>query len=237
MIRLLLTLIAFQGAFALPEGELHFSIGGKSYVTQNAVALVQKKGEKTRVMIAVKDIQQRFMLMLTADLVKGDELKPLHLTTVDGALALTLRTELGILAVLPVTQLAKPTGDTYSERLEVDSGQWEDEPNENPDDTRNQMGHARKRRRKVRTEYRRVKPRWHQMTREERIRTGEGVIANRAFQDTYFSLTLTPVIQSGKVSAYHGAFSGTGRFSRSISGAEIRQIQDGAFNVRVEYAP
>lgn len=237
MKRLLPLLVAVHGASALPEGELHFTLGGKNYTTQNAVALVQKKGTKTRVMIAVKDIDQRFMLMLTADLAKGDELKPLQLSTVDGALALTLRTQHGILAVLPATQLAKPTADMYSERLEVDSGQWEDDAMEEPAGDRNRAAHVRKRRRKMRTEYRRVKPRWHQLTREERLRTGEGVIANRAFQDTYFTLTPTPVIQSGKVSAYQGAFSGTGRFSRSISGAEIRQIQDGAFNVRVEYAP
>ncbi|HMV36862.1 MAG TPA: hypothetical protein PKD60_13270 [Turneriella sp.] len=237
MKRLLLTFLAVTGAFALPEGELRFALGGKTYATQHAVALVQKKGEKTRIMIAVKDIDQRFMLMLTADVAKGDELKPLQLTTVNGALALTLRTQQGILAVLPATQLAKPTADTYSERLEVDSGQWEDDVDVDAADDRHRSGRLKKKRRKMRTEYRRVKPQWHQLSREERIRTGEGVIANRAFQDTFFTLTLTPVIQSGKVTAYQGSFSGSGRFSRSISGAEIRQIQDGAFHVRVENAP
>lgn len=229
-------LVAVNAAFALAEGELHFTLGGRHYKTQNAVALLQQKREKVRVMIAVKDIEQRFLLVLTADLAKGDELKPLQLTTVDDALALTLRTPRGVLAVLPAIQLAKPTADLYSERLVVDSGQWEDDPEDRAAGERNQAGHWRKRRRKIRTEYRKVKPRWQNFTRDERLRTGEGVIANRAFQDTHFTLTLTPVIQSGKVSAYRGAFSGTGRFSRSVNAAEIKQIQDGAFNVRVEYA-
>lgn len=237
MKQILLIFFAFQGVFALPAGELHFTLGGRTYATQHAVALVQKKGEKTRVLIAVKDIQQRFMLLLTADVNKGDEMKPLQLTTVDGTLALTLRTQQGILAVLPARQLAKPTADTFSERQEMETGQLEDDPDHVNAHDLQRVWQAPKKRRKMRTEYRRVKPRWHQLSRDERLRTGEGVITNRAFQDTYFTLTLFPVIDGGKVTGYQGSFSGTGRFSRSISGGEIRQIHDGAFNVRVEYAP
>jgi len=237
MKKLLPILLALQGAFAISEGELQFTLGGKRYATQNAVAMLQKKADKTRVVIAVKDIEQRFLLLLTADVAKGDELKPLQLNTLDHALALNLRTQQGVFAVLPPTQLAKPNADTYVERVEVDSGQWEDEPGSIDSSDRNRPAQPKQKRRKIKVEYRKVKPRWHQMTREQRELTGEGVIANRAFQDTYFTLTLTPVIVADKVTAYQGAFSGSGRFSRSISGADIRQVQDGAFYVRVQHAP
>ncbi len=238
MMRLLLfTFLAVGGAFALPEGRLQFALGSKTYATQHATALLQKKGEKTRILIAVKDIEERFLLVLTADVAKGDEIKPLQLTTVDGSLALTLRTQQGTLAVLPATQLAKPTADTYCERVEVDTGQWEDLAENGKGDDRNGERHLLKKRRKIRAEYRRVKPRWQQMSREDRIRTGEGIIANRAFEDTYFTLTLTPLLQGDKVVSYQGSFSGTGRFSRSISGAEVKPIENGMFHVKVEYAP
>lgn len=236
MKRYLLALLFVQGVNPLAEGELHFKLGGRTYTTQHATALVQKIGEKTRVMIAVKDIDQKFLLVLTADVAKGDEEKPLQLTTENAALGVTLRTPQGVLAVLPQVQLAKSTADTYSERLETDTGQWEDDQDVVTNEANRQHMREGRRRRKMKVEYRRVKPRWHQLSREERVRSGEGVIANRTFQDTFFTLSVTPVKNAGKVTAYHGTFSGTGRFSRSISGAEVRPIENGVFKVKVQYA-
>lgn len=235
MIRfLLITFAAFSGAWALAPGELSFTLGGKSYTTQNARAVIQTKGGKTRVMVAVKDISQRFMLVLTADLAPGDEGKPLQLTTDTAALGVTLRTAQGSLAVLPRLQLAKITDTTYSERVEVDTGELEDEPGQQADHHKD--GHHKRKRRKIRTEYRRVKPRWHTMSRAERLSTGEGVIENAAFRDTFFSLRLIPVKVGEKVVSYEGSFAGVGRFSQSISGAESKPLQNGVFNVQVEYA-
>lgn len=218
---------------ALSEGELRFTVGNRTYVTQNAIAALQTKGDKTRVMIAVKDVEQRFMLTLTVDVPRGDEQRALRLSTEDSALALTLRTPQGALAVIPNVQLAKPTADTYAVQVTKETEEWEDDPTVE-DAAAKQRG---KKRRKVRTEYKRVRPAWHTMTPEQRRQSGEGVIANHAFDDTYFTLTLTPVIEAGKVVSYEGAFSGTARFSQSISGAEVVPVKNGAFKVRVQYAP
>lgn len=218
---------------ALSEGELHFTVRGKTYTTQNAIAALQAKGDKTRIMIAVKDVEQRFMLTLTVDVARGDEQKTLRVSTEDTPLGFTLRTPQGALAVIPSVQLAKPTNDTYSVQFTKETNEWEDDPadQESPTKRRN------RKRRKVRTEYQRVKPTWHTMTSEQRRQTGEGVIANHAFDDTYFTVTLIPVIEAGKVISYEGVFSGTARFSQSISGAQVVPVNHGAFKVRVQYAP
>jgi hypothetical protein len=235
--RALLPLVFLHFTTAITAGALRFQVGAKSYATEHAVAMIEKKGAKSRIMIAVKDIEQRFLFLLTADVPAGDELKALRLTTADSQLALTLRTPEGLFAVLPETQLAKANNELYTERVEIATEEYEDDPAEPPNHDERKLQRERKKRRKVRSEYRKVAPRWQKLTREERIRSGEGIIANRAFQDTYFTLTLTPVIQAGKVTAYQGSFSGTARFSQSVSGAEIRRISEGMLNVGVQYAP
>lgn len=233
------TLLCATSAWALDQGELQFSVAGKTYSTAHAQAVVHTQKGRTRIYIAVKDVTQRFMLLLSADVEKGSETKPLFLTTEDSNLSISLRTAQGALAILPYQQMAKPTALEYTERVDVDSGQWEDDPNEAPETHGHHHGHKkeRRKRKKIRSEYRKVKPRWHTMTRQERLASGEGVIQNGTFKDTYFVLQLTPVVSANKVVSFTGTFSGSGRFSRSIAGAEVKPVQNGAFNVRVENVP
>jgi hypothetical protein len=241
MRRFVLTLlISSAGAWALGEGELRFDLAGKSYSTAKAKGAVFVKNGKSRIFIGVKDATNKFILTFTADIPNGDEVRPLNLTTEDSSLAVSLRTTQGSLAVLPQVQLAKNTDITYMERVDVISSEMEDDPDDRdyPGTHGHKNGHYKKRqRRKVRSEYRRVKPRWVGKSKAERMRLGEGIIQNKSFRDTYFSLQLTPVLSQGKVVSYTGSFSGTGRFSRSISGAEIKPISNGVLNVGIEYAP
>lgn len=221
---------------ALPSGELRFQLGDRSYATTNALAAIEKKGANRRVTVAVKDIAQRFLFILTVDLPAGNELKPLELSTATDAVSLVLRTQQGSLAVLPQIQFAKPTDEMYSERVEVDTGELEDDPTVN---TQRSSAHdtvKKRRRHKKRVEYRRVKPRWHTMSREEKLQTGEGVIRNGSFANTSFRVRLVPVVSQGKVVSYEGSFGGVGRFSNSVSGAHLKSIQGGVFNVQVQYA-
>ncbi|MBX3722589.1 MAG: hypothetical protein KF713_12175 [Turneriella sp.] len=212
---------------------MKFSIGGKNYTTTNAQGLIQAKKGKTRIMIAVKDVEQRFMLMVTADVAAGQEKETLTLNSEDSEVTVSLRTRQGTLAIMPHTQLAKIDPQmAYIERRDVDTGQTEDDPEDNERDRHSQR--PRKRRAKMKSEYHRVKPRWHEMSRADRLKHGEGVIQNNSFRNTFFALRLVPVLSQGKVVSYTGTFSGAGRFSNSISGGEIRPVERGEFHIKVE---
>ena len=219
--------------FAVEQGELKFSVGGKDYSTAHAQGLLQAKQGKSRIFIAVKDVEQRFMLMVTADVPVGREKEVLTLNSDDSDITVTLRTRQGTLAIMPQVQLAKIDPQmTYVERRDTETGQTEDEPEEAD---RGKLARPQgKKRPKMKSEYHRVKPRWHGMSRAEKIKSGEGVIQNNSFRNTHFALRLVPVLSQGKVVAYTGTFSGAGRFSNSIQGGEIRLIQGGEFHVKVE---
>jgi hypothetical protein len=234
-----LMLLLGSSLFALGEGELRFTLAGRNYSTQNAAALVQTKNGKSRIVIAVKDINQRFLLMVTADVAAGNETKPLHLTSADTDLAVMLRSSQGVFSLLPHQQLAKETNLTYVERVDIETGELEDET-EAPAEIQDRLQgrhHARRKRKKIRSEYRRVKPDWTRMSRRDRLNTGVGVIENGAFRDTHFTLQLTPNVVNGKVVSYQGSFSGSGRFAQKSSSGEIRLLSGGEFHVRVEHAP
>jgi hypothetical protein len=227
-------LFSLSALHAINEGELRFRIGAAEYATANALGLIQARKGKTRICIAVKDVASQFMLVMTADVEAGAEAKPLVLTTEDSALAVSIRTRQGAMAVMPPVQLAQDDPNVqYAERFEVDSGETEDDPDFKSHDHNG----SKKKRRRIRSEYRRVKPAWHGKSKGERLRSGDGLIGNDAFREVYFSLRLVPVVTQGKVVSYTGSFSGTGRFARSISGAEIKPIEGGTFRVRVEHAP
>ncbi|MFO1527471.1 MAG: hypothetical protein U1F16_15985 [Turneriella sp.] len=234
-----LLLILTSSLWPVEQGTLQFNLGGKTYSTSHAQAVVQKKKGKTRILVAVKDVTQRFMLMLSAEVENGAETKPLFLTTYDSNLSVSLRTSQGALAILPIQQLAKATPLEYTERVLVETGETEDDPNYSTGQSHDAHHHKREkhRRKKIRSEYRKIKPRWHTMTKEERLASGEGVIENGMFRDTFFSLQLTPTVSGGKVTGYSGTFAGSGRFSKSISGAEIRPVENGILNVKVENVP
>lgn len=228
-----------SSAWALGEGDLQFTLAGKTYKTQNAAALVSTKNGKSRIVIAVKDISQRFLLMMTADVVAGRETQALSLNSVDAEIAVTLRTQQGAFALLPQQQLAKETNLTYSERVEIVTGELEDEAESDADTADRLHGRHRekRKRKKIRSEYRRIKPAWTNMSRSDRLNSGAGVIENGAFRDTHFTLQLTPNVVNGKVVSYQGSFAGSGRFARANSSGEIKSISGGSFHVRVEHAP
>lgn len=222
---------------ALNLGELQFVIGGKRYSTTSAQGAIVVKNGRARIHIAVKDTTARFMLILTADVAKGEEIKPLTLTTHDSALSVSLRTMQGSMAVLPHQQLARINDLTYTERVEVQTDELEEVPEQPGRHHEGHGKHEKKFRKKIRSEYRKVRPRWHTMSIKDRLATGEGVIENGAFRDSFLSLQLIPVVSGGKVVSYDGSFGGSGRFSKSISGAEQKAIQGGAFSVRVQNVP
>lgn len=232
----LLTLLMFTGAVqALADGELSFTIAGKHYSTAGAQAVIENKGGKRRLLIAVKDKAQKFLLVFTAMLANGDETRAQTLNTSSSELSLNLRTMQGTFAVLPAFQMATGTGIAYSESIAVESGELEDDPNHKPQ-AHDSRDFKRRKRKKIRQEYRRTEPHWKKLSRKERIERGEGVIQNAAFKDTYFTLQFTPVLSQGKVVSYEGTFSGTGRFARESGTSEVKPVQGGQFKVLVQYA-
>lgn len=228
------------GIWSQNQGDLGFSIGGAQYDTRNAQAVVKNLSGKKRLMIAVKDVESRFMLVLTADVNDGEELQPMNLNTQDSTLTFSLRTRRGVLAVMPQVQLVKPDAQmTYVERTERETGELEDAPEPEGivrNDEHRKEQKQRHKRKKIRAEYRRVKPKWHTMTKKERLQNGEGVVRNNSFRDTFFAVQLVPVVTAGKVVAYTGTFSGAGRFSGSVTGSDIQSIHNGKFHVKVENA-
>ena len=232
-------LLTMAPLIAVGEGELRFNLGGREYSTQHAAALLSTRNGKSRIVVAVKDINQRFLLMLTADVAAGSEKQPLHLSSADSDLAVTLRSSQGVFALLPHQQLAKDANLTYVEKVHVETTELDDEV-ESPAEVQDRLHgrfHARRKRKKIRSEYRRVKPAWAKMSRQDRFNTGAGVIQNEAFRDTHFTLQLTPNVVNGKVVSYQGSFSGSGRFARQTGTGEIKSLSGGVFHVRVEHAP
>lgn len=223
-------------AHALNPGELQFTVGGKKFSTTKAQSAMTVKNGKVRILIAVKDTTAKFMLIITADVDAGDEKKPLILTTEDSSLSLTLRTLQGSLAILPHQQLVRSADLTYTQRVEVQTDELEEEPR-GPQKHNGEKHQGAKLRKKMKAEYRQVKPVWHAMSKKDRLATGEGVIQNGAFRGTFFSLQLNPVVSGGKVVSLTGGFTGSGRSSNSISGAELKPIHDGVFSVKVQHAP
>jgi hypothetical protein len=69
---ILLLLVFSNSSIAAGEGDLQFALAGRQYATQNAVGLLRIKNGKCRILVAVKDINQRSCFMVTAD-VPGNE--------------------------------------------------------------------------------------------------------------------------------------------------------------------
>ena len=216
---------------SIERGVMQFSLNNTVFTARGAEGAIIDVNGKKRIFIAVKDRTAGVLLMITADVASGNELLPLNLTTVETELSVSLRSRSGVLTVLPQMQLSKDINMRYNERIEVAS---------NEDEVVEEVGNDGKKhsvvRKKVKTEYRRVKPVWHSMSRDERRDTGQGVYENQAFKDTFFSVQLVPEVANGKVVAYTGTFTGTGRFSNGINTSMIKTLQQGSFNVRIQYA-
>ena len=102
---ILLLLVFSNSSIAAGEGDLQFALAGRQYATQNAVGLLRIKNGKCRILVAVKDINQRFLFMMTADVPVGHEKQSLHLSSADTDLSVTLRSSQGVFALLPHQQL------------------------------------------------------------------------------------------------------------------------------------
>lgn len=225
---------------AIEPGTLQFTLGGRSFTTTNALGALEAKNGRVRIHIGVKDVTAKFMLVITADVAQGEEKKPMVLTTEDSSICLTLRTAQGSLAILPHQQLVRSTDSLYTQRVEVETDQLEEVPSSNyatQSDKHTNHHQEKKYRKKIKVEYQKVKPKWHGMSRKERFASGEGVIENGAFRNSYVILQINPVLSGGKVVTINGTFGGSGRFSTSISGAEQRPIQNGSFSVKVQNVP
>ena len=214
------------------RGVMQFTLNNSTFVANGAEGAIIDSNGKKRIFIAVKDRTAGVLLMITADVAKGDELLPLNLTTVSTELSVTLRTRSGVMTVLPQIQMVKDTQIRYNERIETVSDAEENVEEIGSDGKKHVVS-----RKKIKVEYRRAKPKWQTMTPNERLLVGEGVYENKAFKDTFFSVQLVPEVVNGKVVAYTGTFAGSGRFSSAMNTASVKNLQQGSFNVRVQYAP
>lgn len=236
----------------IPEGTITFTLDGKTYSLADAKTALIQKSDKTQLIIGVTDRNARVQFALTAEL--SSFTTPQQLSTEANSISLTVITTKGMYSVVPTVTLARDDFMQYVHRKEIETGEMEDDPNDQPEerDPRCRSEHntlqlqsaqriahehcKQKRRKKVRVEYVQKPPTWINKTREERLRTGDGVMQEKQYADTYFQVNLTPTVVDGKITQLVGSFGGTVRFAEGQFKGRTVRLSAGTFTVPVTYS-
>lgn len=230
--------------------DVTFSIDNKQYQLTGGHAVVTKKKGKIQLIIAVKDLTAKAMFALTAELPTTALENPQELTSEYNALSLVLMNQKGIYSLVPHTTLARDDFMRYHAREEIMTDEMEDDPDdrieEKLNDCRNHQyvelcqkitREKRRRRRKIRVEYKKHGPTWVSKSRDERIRTGDGVMREEKYRDTMFILRINPVVENGKLIRLNGTFGGVVLYNEGMAPAIKTPIQGGQFSVQVQNVP
>jgi hypothetical protein len=230
--------------------DVTFSIGNKQYQLSGGHAVVTKKKGKIQLIIAVKDLTAKAMFALTAELPLNALENPQELTSEYNALSLVLMNQKGIYSLVPHTTLARDDFMRYHTKQETITDEMEDDPDDRIEEKLHECRHhshvehcqkitkeKRRKRRKVRVEYKKTGPTWVSKSRDERIRTGDGVMREEKYRDTLFILRLNPVIENGKLMRLTGTFGGVVLYNEGMAPAVKTPIQGGQFSVQVQNVP
>ncbi|HRP70518.1 MAG TPA: hypothetical protein PLY93_13400, partial [Turneriella sp.] len=167
----LVGLFSVTALFAVSEGELTFSVAGDNYVSHGAQGVLQTLKNQKRIVVAVKDRDAKFLFALTVDVPQESETQTLHLNTHDSVMSVVFRSTKGSMAIMPVVQFAKEDPNAIEiERIEKETNEYESESPADAKLRKRRHNDPHPPRKKLHVEYRRVKPRWHSMTKEERLR-------------------------------------------------------------------
>lgn len=224
--------------YAGPElGSALFTYEGRQLEMQNIQCGIMKIKGKNRIIIGGQDKVSKVQMALALDIPEIPTTEFTADTRTDD-LTFTMKSAFGQAVVLPSVQFARGAGMEYVEKTTEDTGQWEDDPRDNDPRIAPNGYHQKNKRkiRKVRPVYKKVKPAYLRMSKEERIRTGKGVFENRKFRDTYFMVHLKPVLDNqGKITEFSGTFTGIARTGKGREKGKNGVVQGGAFKVKVNY--
>lgn len=241
--------------FALPgmlaaDPDISFSIGGKQYQLTGGHAVVTTKKGKTQLIVAVKDLTAKAMFAITAELPPRALESPQELTSEYNALSLVLMNQKGVYSLVPHTTLARDDFMRYHAKEEIITDEMEDDPDDHnteklqacgnhnhPELCRKITNEKRRKRHKIRVEYKKHAPTWVAKSRDERIKTGDGVMREEKYRDTLFILRLNPVIENGKLMRLNGTFGGVVLYNEGMTPAVKTPIQGGQFSVKVQNVP
>ncbi|HRP69415.1 MAG TPA: hypothetical protein PLY93_07785 [Turneriella sp.] len=241
------------------EGAISFTLDGKTYSLADAKTAFIQKGDKSQLIIGVTDRTARVQFALTVE--SPMFTTPQQFTTSSNSISLTVLTTKGMYSVVPEITFARDDFMRYNRRKEVETGEMEDDPNDTSDNLppecrtmhntlqlqtaahkasyeRCEKRHKteRKKRKKIRVEYVQEPPTWVNKTREERLRTGDGVMREEQYRDTFFQVNLTPTLVDGKITQLTGSFGGTVRFAEGQFKGRTVTLSTGSFTVPVTYS-
>lgn len=255
--RLIMPIFLFAGSL-YAEQTISFNVAGRRYQLTGAQAMVSEKRGKVQVILGARDLTQKTMVALTAEVPKLEG--PVELSSEYNAVSLMIMNNKGVYSIAPHTTLARDDFMRYTKRTEVETGQLEDDPEDKPedrieecrrehrfdnnrekhlqrfsDDCKRQMREQRRKRKKMRAVYSKEGPTWVNKSRSARIASGDGIVRERKYRNSSFFLQLTPVMANGRIKELQGSFAGVVVYNEGSGAALDVPLQSGTFTVPVTY--
>jgi|GEM_PF-3493762 len=245
------TLLIFSGLFcaATADSGMGFTIGGRQYQLNGGQAVLYTVKGRTQLILAVRDPQSKAQIAITVEVPAGAlNGTPLELTADFHPVSAVIINAKGIYSFVPQLTLARDSFMKYVKKEEVITDELEDDPHDRPQDRLSEcrhglsdnceklMHHHRRKRKKVRVKYTTHGPTWVNKSREERIATGDGIMREEKFRDTFFMLRLTPVMSGSKVTRFTGSFAGVMVYNEGMNPAVKLPIQGGIIDLQVHDA-
>ncbi len=244
------TVFALTG-FAYAESGVSFRIAGRNYSLTGGHAVITNKNGKTQLIIGVKDLTAKAMFAITAELPQGALDSVQEISSEYNPVSLVLMSNKGVYTLAPHVTLARDNFIQYHKREDVDTGGFEDDPEDRPEqrihECREHFRHSelcyrlmkerRQKRKKIRVEYKKHGPTWVGKSRDERIRSGDGVMRENKYRDTTLVVRITPTVVNGKLTQLTGSFGGVVVYNEGLSPAVKTPIQNGQFSVEVQNVP
>ena len=244
-------LFLFSGLFCAVTADagMSFNLGGKQYLLQGGQAVVHTVKGRTQLILAVRDMQSKAQIAITAELPAGALTgAPLELNADLYPVSAVIINAKGIYSFVPHVTLSRDDFMQYVKKEEISTDEIEDDPHDRPQDRLSEcrqglseqcvklMHQHRHKRKKVRVKYSKHGPTWVNKTRAERIATGDGIIREEKFKDTTFILRLTPVVNGGKITQFTGSFAGIMVYNEGMNPAVKLPVQNGTIDLQVHDA-
>lgn len=245
------SLLIFSGLFyaATADAGMGFTLGGRQYQLQGGQAVLNTVKGRTQLILAVRDVQSKAQIAITAEIPAGALTgAPLELTADFHLVSAVIINTKGIYSFVPQVTLARDSFMQYVKKEEIATDELEEDPHDRPQDRLAEcrqgfseqcmklMRHHRHKRKKVRVKYSKHGPTWVGKSREERIATGDGIMREEKFKDTSFILRLVPVLNGGKMTQITGSFAGVMVYNEGMNPAVKLPVQNGQFDLQVHDA-
>lgn len=236
---------------AFADSEISFQIAGRTYNLSGAQGALKTKNGKMQLVIGARDAAAKAAFAITVELPQGSLESSTEVNSEYNALSLVMMNKKGVYSVVPHTTLARDDFMRYHQKEEIDTGNLEDDPEDHPEDylqecrgklrfedSCRRLAHEKKRKRKkIRVEYKKHAPTWVNKPRHERIKTGDGIMREEKYRDTTFVVRLNPTRAGGKLTELTGTFAGTVLYNEGQAPATKVPLQNGKFSIRIQNVP